>query len=66
MNKIIKRRIIIFGIDIFLVSLSLLITIEIFAEVVSSELFINNFLKLFIFNIFISSIVFNLLDNIKD
>ena len=59
MNKIIKRRIIIFGIDIFLVSLSLLITIEIFAEVVSSELFINNFLKLFIFNIFISSIVFN-------
>ena len=59
MNKIIKRRIIIFGIDIFLVSLSLLITIEIFAEVVSSELFISNFLKLFIFNIFISSIVFN-------
>ena len=53
-----KRRIIIFAIDIFLVSCALLITIVHISEKVSWDLLINKFSNL-LFNILISSIVFN-------
>ena len=59
MNIIFKRRIIIFAIDIFLVSCALLITILHISGKVSWELLVNKFLNLLLLNILISSIVFN-------
>ncbi len=52
-------------IDIFIVSFSLLCIIELTNGLISWEYFINNFLRLFIFNILITSLVYNLTGQYK-
>ena len=59
MKKTFIRRSLIFGIDIFFVSLSILISIFVFRDVNSLLFYINDFYKLFLLNILVSSLVYN-------
>ena len=59
MKKTFIRRSLIFGIDIFFVSLSILISIFVFRDVNSLLFYSNDFYKLFLLNILVSSLVYN-------
>ena len=65
MRRSLKRRLIIVGIDIFIVNLSLFITIYLLDGTIFTKLFTSKFYELFFLNILITSIIYNLTGQYK-